>query len=333
MKVHKKGFGMQGTGGIRAASSVWYVYMPVEEDRDKYVANCLRTATVSLINENNEVVHKVPVGKLSLQLLKFPTRTDRVGSPVLCANVAVHNKLFVVDVYNFQNEFNSINEHEFRLVKETENGLAEVTLDGEGGRLFLNVDGDLGELYISVSNKDRTGKATIEVAGELNIINSGQTNIISSEAVNLTIQDENEESNEDAEKTTLSATLGRIDGTLTQGFSITIQKDAEDEDEIPTTLKYTIGAGLEYTDEFGNSITANETQLDIISGNGETVNIGTGDEAMVLGNILAQLLKDLITEISITTTSPSGGPILNAATIAAYVAQVDNILSAYSNTQ
>lgn len=331
MKVPKKGFGMQGTGGIRAASSIWYVYMPIEEDRDKYVANCLRTATVSLINENNEVIHKVPVGKLSLQLLKFPTTPDKVGSPVLCANVPVHNKLFVVDVYNFQDEFNSIKEHEFRLVKETEGGLAEVTLDGEGGKLFLNVDGDLGELYISVSNKDRAGKATIEVTGELNVINSGQTSIISSEAVNLTIQDESEEDNPDAEKTTLSATLGRIDSTLTQGFSVTIQKDVEDEDEIPTTLKYTVGTGFEYADEFRNRIIANEEKISIVSGDGETVNIGDGAEAMVLGNILAQLLKDLIAEISISTTA--SGPLLNAAKIAAYVAQVDSILSTYSSTQ
>ena len=78
------------------------------------------------------------------------------------------------------------------------------------------------------------------------------------------------------------------------------------------------------------NIEVNEEVISIISA-GEVVNLGDGSEAVVLGDTLAQLLKDLITEISIATT-PSG-PLANAAKIAAFVSQVDNILSKYSNTQ
>lgn len=76
----------------------------------------------------------------------------------------------------------------------------------------------------------------------------------------------------------------------------------------------------------GKTIIKSEEEINVIA---PVINHNEGNEAMVLGNTLAQLLKDLIQEISISTNN--GGPLFNSANIAAYIQQVDDILSEKSN--
>lgn len=327
---------MEGIGGARTAISIWNVYLPSEVDRNKYVTNCLRTGTVTLINTNNEVVHKIPIGKLALQLVKFPAEQPakgpavepRLGSVVSCGNVLGHNQMFVLDVYNYENEFNHIEENEFRLIKEDGVNKAEVSLRGKKGIASVSVhsdDADGGQLHINVTHSDgESALVKLSVSGDIDVEATGSVSVKSSSGLLMDVYDGNE-------------------------------------DEKRTTLKYTALEGLSYSDEFGNSLSLVEGVLDFIGmldeengefnqikadaesifvtsqgainllSNGEVINLGDGAEKMVLGDTLAQLLKDLITEISIATTP--AGPLGNAASIAAFVAKVDNILSTYSNTQ
>jgi|SRR5690606_32594471 len=76
----------------------------------------------------------------------------------------------------------------------------------------------------------------------------------------------------------------------------------------------------------GKTTIKSEEEINVIA---PVINHNEGSEAMVLGDTLAQLLKDLIQEISISTNN--GGPLFNSSKIAAYLEQVDSILSEKSN--
>lgn len=314
----KRSIGKQGVFGFRQPISVWRVFIPTDEDRDVYVANCIRTSTVSLINDNNEFIHKVPIGKLAIQHLVFPQDQNSLGSPVVCGNVAYHNQLIVLDVLNFDDDYEDVDENEASVIRRTNDSVSEVRVQGNGGKIYLNVDSDLengGELYINVTNSSESAKLNVTVNGDIKVDNTGNTIVNSSGSITAKVF----EGNEDLRSTTVLINQDQLSVEF---------NDGNEEEPLVTNLKYEPTVGLSYLDEFENQILINENEININGKN--AVKLGQGTEPIVLGDALAQLLKDILNEISISQTS--AGPLLNAAKIAAFVSQVDNILSQYSTT-
>lgn len=288
---------MNGIRGYRTSHSIWNVTIPVDEDRDEYIANCYRTSTVSLINQNAEVRNRIPIGKMLIQSIDFPPDDSQLGSPVICGNIIGHNQIFVLDVFNQEDEFTNLRENTLDLTKSNGNNTATVSLLGNSGDVLINVNSDQetgGKVYINASNSSNSGILNIEVNGNINVVSTGSTFCRVGNEFNLEIFDGNEE------------------GTK-------------------TNIRYTNGEGFSYSDQFGNSISVVEGVINIQPGGDSPIlNIGNGNEPIVLGNTLVDFLTRFINEISISQTT--SGPLLNAANIAAFVQELNNILSQVSNT-
>lgn len=287
----------KGIRGIRTSHSIWNVTLPLDEDRDLYIANCYRTSTVSLINTNGEIRNKVPIGKLAIQLIDFPLTDDRLGSPVICGNIVGHDQIFVLDVFNQEDEFTNIRENEIEIAKSNGDSYANVTLLGGKGHVILNADSDQeegGRIYLNVSNNLGSGRLNVVVNGDIVVSNNNSTFWRVGNEFNLEIFDGNEEDSK-------------------------------------TNIRYTNGEGFSYSDQFGNNISIVEGVVNVVPGGQNPVfNIGNGNEPVVLGNTLVDILTRLIQEISISQTT--SGPLLNAANIAAFVQELNSVLSQVSNT-
>lgn len=167
--------GKTGMNQNRDAISLWRVYLPVDVDRAEYIKTCYLTGTVTLTNENGEIIHKVKVGRLALQLITFPANEKLVGSEVSCLSLPYSGELRVIDVYATSSEFYDQEESQFRFTQSIDNGFAEMRIDGKG-RILLSVDGEGDtEVVLSVTNKNRTGKLTIIANGDISIQNDGNT--------------------------------------------------------------------------------------------------------------------------------------------------------------
>lgn len=177
------GIGKIGMNQNRDTVSLWRIYMPSDVDREVYIKTCFLTGTVTLINENGEIVHRVKIGKLAIQTIKFPLDLKSFGSEVICLTAPYSGKLYVTDVYTSSTEFGDQGEDQYRLYKSTDDGFAEVRIDGKGN-IFLSVDGE-GEsnITISVANKDRTGKLNVNVNGDILVQNDGTTTLKSTNQV------------------------------------------------------------------------------------------------------------------------------------------------------
>jgi hypothetical protein len=310
-----------GIGGNREIVTLWQVAIPIDRDREEFIQQCITTNTLSLIGREGGMVHLIPCPDSVLQQVDFPERGE-LGSQVICGNIQVdnHEQLIVLNSLRTRDKMLNNTEGTYRFQKVSKKGEAEVTIKGDRGEIYLSVSSteeDGGNIVIDISNEQNAGSLTINVNGsaEINATNYATT---VSESIKEQVTIPNEEVNPDGYKTTFTKTL--------TGFQVDVEKEA---DGLISTLKYEMGVGFSYLDEFGNNIEINEEVISIISA-AEVVNLGSGTEAMILGDTLAQLLKDLIKEISIATT-PSG-PLGNAALIANYIGKVDTILSKYSNT-
>lgn len=180
------GIGKTGMNQNRDVLSVWRIYMPSDVDRETYIKTCFLTGSVTLINENGEILHNVKIGRLSLQLISFPADVESFGSEVVVASMGYSGKLYVIDVFNGSNEFFDQEENQYRFFKnDGKGGYSELRVDG-AGKMLLTVDGEgETELVISVTNKDRAGKLTVNVNGEIMVVNDGKTTVQTSTEIQL----------------------------------------------------------------------------------------------------------------------------------------------------
>lgn len=159
--------------------SQWRVYLPSDIDRDVYIRNCYRSGTVTLIDQWNEIQHRVRIGKLALQQVRFPKDSKDKGSEVLCNSAPYSGQLYVVEVYSSPDEFIDQEEENYRLVKSINGGSAEVRVDGNG-RILLTVDSEEdAEVIISITDKNKAGKLTVNISGEANLVTSKSVTITS----------------------------------------------------------------------------------------------------------------------------------------------------------
>lgn len=165
--------GREGMPQMRDSVSIWSIYVPYGVDRQVYIDNCYKTGTVTLINENSEVINRVKIGKLLLQLVEFPDDTDSLGSEVICLTIPYSGEIRVVDVYYTDKQYNFQRENEYRFVKQHNTGIASITVDGRG-RTIISVDGgeDIGEIILNVTDNNKTGKLSIQVNGSVNLVSS-----------------------------------------------------------------------------------------------------------------------------------------------------------------
>ena len=183
-----------GKGGIyqnRDSMSLWRVYLPTDIDREKYVQTCYLTGTVSLVNDNAEIKHRVKIGQLALQLVTFPKKKEQLGSEVICITAPYSGILYVVDVYNSSQEFTDQKEFQYRLTKsDGDIGFAELKVDGRG-RILLSVDGkdDQAEITLAITSKNKQGRLNVNVNGDILVQNEGTTSLISNSNVSVKVND------------------------------------------------------------------------------------------------------------------------------------------------
>lgn len=194
----KKNIGKQGTGK-RQSAGIAYIHIPLDTDRDKYIFNCLRTHTVSLITEDGQYIPKVNIGKMLIQFIDFPEDTGKVGSPVVWVNIPFYNEPVVIDVLSPSDEMQGgLEEKQFKFRRSNGNAVVEISGRGKKGQLFINVDGDdddSGRVYINIRNKSKTGKLNLKIQGDIEADVEGKVELLVSDEFKVEVSDPNDDEN------------------------------------------------------------------------------------------------------------------------------------------
>lgn len=173
--------GELGGDDNRQTVSEWNVWMPANVDRSAYIKNCFLTNTITIVNRNAEVRHKVRIGNLALQQVRFPKDSTDIGSDVICVTAPYSGKLFVVDVFDTYDQYNDQSENQFVFRKFNDSGSASLLIDGPNGliSIALDSDGDGGIFNLNISNQNSTAQLNIIVDGVVNVNSTGAVTILS----------------------------------------------------------------------------------------------------------------------------------------------------------
>lgn len=172
--------GQQGLHTNRNSSGVGYVIIPYGVNRDEYVKTCYRTGTVSIVSENGfDVVHRVLVGKLTIQLIDFPQKTKELGSGVIWVNMPNQEEPVVVDVLYKQNEILDINEGSLTLEKSDSQGGTKITVFKTGNLVITTTSERENQASVDIRSigKGDTGKVNITTNDKINLIAKNEVSV------------------------------------------------------------------------------------------------------------------------------------------------------------
>lgn len=148
------------------------IIIPAKSPREEFIKKCYNTETVSILTNNGELLNEVRIDRNILQDIEFPEEEQGLGSMLVWVNERTINETIVIAVLSKNNQTQLLNDKEFKLQKETDQGLVYISGRGDKGELYINVETDEdtgGNVFINVVNGSETATFNIDVKGNVNI--------------------------------------------------------------------------------------------------------------------------------------------------------------------
>ena len=340
--------GQNGVPFPKNYGGIGYIYIPSDVERQKFISTCYNITKVSFVTEDGQIYHNVPIDKVAIKEVIFPSDDRKLGSPIVWMNIPFKDSPVVIGVYNALDEFQKLEEDQFALEKITSTGMVKISGKGKTGELFIYVNNfsstgntlDLqddqleslpsrqqiegGKIFIDVQNDGGTAEVNLNVKGKINIVTEDTTYIKNANEFLLEVRDEELDPNNGLTNVTtkISFKNGILDFKI-----VTLDDQGNETKDGIIELNYTRGTGLNYVDEFNNQIITNKDQVQITS---KKFLLNGGAEAMLLGNTWKKLMDnfiDTVSQITVTTSEGPSGPPINVADIIAFKEQTQNVLS------
>jgi hypothetical protein len=306
--MNKKYVSNRPISGSMDVVGIGYIVVPPQIDINEYIEHSFRTGTISLALENGGIIDNVAITKEAIQNLNFPESSTTLGSQILYVSLPRKNQPIAIGSISKNNEFVNFSKNKSSLRRATKNYVSEVLVDADKGTIIITSNSSViggGDIYILSTNKDKSSKLTLVVSKDINISSQNFT-LTNSKKLSFIVKDKD------------------IDNNITQ-------------------ITYEKGVGLTYNDEFGNKIICSSDNIQL-SPNSK-LNIGDGNEPMMLSNTFKDILDDFTDIVSnlseacaeITVTVASFGsptPIPNnAASFINIKSKLSDIKLKYKNFQ
>jgi hypothetical protein len=294
-------------------SGIGYVVIPEGCNVAEYIKNCYRNSSISISGGYGcTYMHNVRVTIDALNNIRFPIKNDELGSPVVWIRDSFTNRAVVIGVLTAGGKSNLTGIFQQRIYQEVAAQIAEIFLDAMNSRLVITALGNdnvPGEVVIKASSGNAEGDAVKLFSKDIIELEGKRLKLLFTDNFDVLIND--------GEKDILSIKGNPELFELKDQFGNFINFNEE---------------SVELKDQFENSILMNEDNVKISA---KKVNVGDGNEQMVLGNTLVSLLEELISAINsltvLTPHGPSGTPI-NAAQFTKIKSKLKTMLSDLSNT-
>jgi len=258
-----------GVDSVKLNSGIGYIIIPDGVDRDQFLLTCFRTGKVSILTESAERLDNVSVVQSSFNNLVFPATPKELGSVIFWVKIPKHNIPVVVGCLNKTNDLLPIEEGEFYVGRRGKEHKISIIGQEHYGDLFITLDSlsskKSSKFEINLSSKIKQSLFQIICDGDV-VVNTNNINLQAASKFEL------------------------------------IVKEAKNDKFL--RLKYTLGEGFDYLDEFNNIIQINKDQIYLEKGDGKKITVtnkiklGNGSfEPSVLGDKNSQYLSDILDKL------------------------------------
>jgi hypothetical protein len=137
--------GLNPIRGSQISSSIGYITIPYDVNRDQFVETCMRKGVCSVYRENSfGIINNVRIGIEEIQLIDWPKESGQLGSAVVMVLEPFHKIYNVVAVVATNGEVLKAKEGVRIITKETEKGRVSIILDANRPIIqILSENGDI----------------------------------------------------------------------------------------------------------------------------------------------------------------------------------------------
>ena len=137
--------GLNPIRGGQISSSIGYITIPYDVNRDQFVETCMRKGVCSVYRENSfGIINNVRIGIEEIQLIDWPKESGQLGSAVVMVLEPFHKIYNVVAVVATNGEVLKAKEGVRIITKETEKGRVSIILDANRPIIqILSENGDI----------------------------------------------------------------------------------------------------------------------------------------------------------------------------------------------
>ena len=310
-----------------------YVVIPDDLNRNEYISKCLSSKRVTIYGgEEYGRIRNVPCSRETIQNINFPLNSADFGTGVFWIKSSQTNQPHIIATFDKDTEFEGYEENKYIKNFKFRNNNFFIAIDKENNTIDLHIVSDEtsdSTVNILLSSKTKNSTLNILSDGKINVESTKELNVLTKGKVTTTFNNENEE-----QKAQFVYELGQgLSYTDEFENKLTLDKDGTKfTDQFNNKLSITKDSSV-YEDQFRNKATLENGKVTIES---KQINHNSGTEPMVLGDTLANLLSDFISQINVMTMptpiGPTGVPI-NMAAFTAIQQQLDTIKSKKSNLE
>lgn len=275
-----RSLGQQTITGVRDYAGTGYIILPPDLDREEYIAHCYRTGTVSIIVEGGfDVNHRVRIGQIALQLIKFPIESNELGSCVAWINMPKYEEPIVVEVLVNQREVEDQQEDTINLKKSTSDSASSLTLTKDG-KFLVNVrSNEDGEAVIDIKSVSKEESGFINIFSNGNLKLKSTKNTINEAGENFSVKLSHPETEDTTE---LSVTK--------TGFVLSSNSESDNLINVKSNGQVKIQGTNDDDSEFSEVLIENGK----VTTTSEEIIHNSGAEPMVLGDTLAKKIDKIL---------------------------------------
>lgn len=253
-------------------AGVGYVILPKGQDIETYKENCYRTNTITIDGGvGHPLFQDLFIDLDSIQRIEFPKAEREYGSPVVWINIPKHNRPVVIAVLKPDGQIIPLDEGTHKVTKVYGDNMVDFSMDSKNGILNIGIsttDETPAVVNIKLTDDKENSLYNLYSKGIVKFHGTKLVDIVSDKEINMRVINE--------------------------------------KGEAKGLLKYKIGVGLEYSDEFGNKILAKKDVIEFNDGsNGGLVKV---KELVEKINSLENQLNTILSTLKATTIplAPTG---------------------------
>lgn len=294
--------GIRGLEG-NLECGVGFIIIPENVDIEQYKKDAYQSGRISINGGyGHSNFYNILVDREVLQRIKFPDKSGKMGTPVVWLNIPKHNEPIVIACLKYDEDYFSLSENRRRMTVTHKGNMVDVDLDAKNGKIKISGHGKNKRMTMDIDLADTDGDAVfkINVDGEILMRALKRIVLIGQNSLEMAVTDK----------------PGVVKARIKMSPN-------EDEDQ------------FEYKDANNNSLSINKDRIELRADNSSKINLGSGKEAVVLGNTLLSIMQRLDNaDAQATYPTPFGptGTRLNQASYTAIRADFQTFLSKLSNT-
>jgi hypothetical protein len=314
--------------GRREFSGIGFVVLNLSQDRDKYITNCYRTNTVTIITTNQDIIKNCIVPKSLWNDITFPVDNFSKGSQVTWLNMYRQEIPIILNVLEKKQEYSKKTELTTNDDKIGDNGSYSFRGDGKNAFCSITVDSLVEQLLpmmkIKVLHAYTKGLFDLYVQGKIQIETDDNIIVKALNGMTLNIVDATDIKN----KNTIIEYLMNIGFTYSDQFNnnITINKDGFVFKDNNKNTFQTSANGMTFTDVNNNSIEMTKSGMTFTDVNNAKIETSASGILIQKDNVtLKQILTLIVEGVLPIVTNGGVNPIYSDLTQA--LTKIEQLLS------